>query len=294
MKRIAIYGEVLNTKHGKGLQRFFDTFQKSNVKGYIYQPYFEKLKLANMQLSDSTISVFNTRQELIENNIEIIVSIGGDGTMLNAFGFAFKSEISVFGINTGRLGFLSTVTADEASDAIKNLIEGTYLIKRRTVLEVTSNLLNEPIYAVNEVTIHKQDSASMLTVHATLDDHVLNSYWADGIIIATPTGSTAYSLSTGGPVVMPGSENFIITPIAPHNLTVRPLVYRDDKEMDIKVESRTGTFLMAYDSHSISMDTSAEIHIRKADFYIKLLKLYDYNYLQTLRAKLMWGVDKRN
>lgn len=292
MKNIAIYGEVLNPKHEEGIQLFFDRLQAFDVICFIYKPYKEKItKQLNL---GRALRTFSSKDELIKNNIAFLISIGGDGTMLNSFQFVFKSNIPVFGINTGRLGFLSNISAENAKEAIRNLLDGDYTIKKRTVLEINSDKFDKPKYAVNEVAIHKQDTSSMLTIHAQLDGFKLNSYWADGLLVSTPTGSTAYSLSCGGPIVMPGSENLIITPIAPHNLAVRPLVYRDDKRLELRVESRSGKYLMAFDSNALTLSSDTIIGVRRADFFVHLLKFAEYNYLNLLRTKLMWGADKRN
>jgi NAD+ kinase len=292
MTKVAIYGEVLDKKHHGAIRGFFDQMQNFDIEFTVFGNYKEMI---NSVISfNPDVETFDNKADLLNQNVDYLISIGGDGTMLNSFRLIFKTEIPVFGINTGRLGFLSNISTDKVSWALNELLAGKFLIKHRTVLEIIYPDQEEELYAVNEVAIHKRDTSSMLTIHAVLNNIKLNSYWADGVLISTPTGSTAYSLSCGGPIVMPGSENFLITPIAPHNLAVRPLVYRDDKILELDVESRSDNFLLAYDSHSITLSVDKKVIIKKAPFCIKLLKFEDYNYLNMLRNKLMWGADKRN
>ena len=227
---------------------------------------------------------------------ECLISIGGDGSIMDAVTIVKDSGIPILGINTGRLGFLSNISLEQISTAIENLFEKEYRIEKRALLrvETSNNIFGSTNFALNELTIHRKDSGSMITIHAQVEDHYLNSYWADGIIIATPTGSTAYSLSAGGPIVEPGSNNFVITPIAPHNLNVRPMIISDDNIIRLKVEGRSKHFLATLDSRSFNVDSQDELIIRKADFKIKLIKLQGQNFYETIRNKLMWGIDKRN
>jgi NAD+ kinase len=292
MIRVAIYGEVLDKKHHEAIQLFFEQMQVFKIECVIFEKY-KKIIDSIIPFNDD-IKTFSSKSELQTFNVDYLISIGGDGTMLNSFRFIFNTKIPVFGINTGRLGFLSNVSTDKVNWALNELVAGRVSDRSRSVLEINYKGQNEKLYAVNEVAIHKQDTSSMLTIHAKLNNVELTSYWADGVLISTPTGSTAYSLSCGGPIVMPGSENFLVTPIAPHNLAVRPLVYRDDKILELEVESRSDKFLLAYDSHSITLSSDQMVSIKKAAFYIHLLKFEDYSYLNMLRNKLLWGADKRN
>jgi NAD+ kinase len=292
MTKVAIYGEVLDKKHHGAIQGFFEQMRNFDIDYTVFYNYKEII--SSVVSFKSGIETFTTKTDLLNQNVDYLISIGGDGTMLNSFRLIFKTEIPVFGINTGRLGFLSNISTDKVNWALKELMAGKFGIRHRTVLEIVYNGQEKELYAVNEAAIYKQDTSSMLTLHAVLNNVKLNSYWADGVLISTPTGSTAYSLSCGGPIVMPGSENFLITPIAPHNLAVRPLVYRDDKILELDVESRSGNFLLAFDSHSITLSVDKKVIIKKAPFCINLLKFEDYNYLNMLRNKLMWGADKRN
>ena len=292
MKRIAIYGEVLEEKHFGFIKAFFELLEKHSFTYWIYDGFKEKL--SDIVKFNGNASVFHTSEELIENKVECLISVGGDGTMLNSFQFILKSDIYVFGFNTGRLGFLSNVSTEQLEWAMDELLADNYSSRNRSVLEINYTGSDAPLYAVNEMTIHKKDTSSMLTIHCKIDDDFVNSYWADGVIVTTPTGSTAYSLSCGGPILMPGSNNFMITPISPHNLTVRPIVFSDEKAVNLKVESRSDNFLLAMDSSFITLSTSQEVVVKKASFSIRLLKFVDYNYFNTLRSKLMWGADKRN
>ena len=292
MKRIAIYGESIDEKHYDFIRRFFLLLDKYEFEYIIHKKYRDKLETI-VQIS-TEVKVFSHSEELINNSIECLISIGGDGTMLNSFQYLLNTDILVFGFNTGRLGFLSNVTTEQSEWALEELANDRYESEDRSVLEISHHSNPVAYYAFNEVTIHKQDTSSMLTIHTMIDNDFVNSYWADGVIVSTPTGSTAYSLSCGGPILMPKSNNFMITPIAPHNLNVRPIVFSDEKAIKLRVESRSGNFLLAMDSISVALSTDQEIHVKKAAFSLQLLKFSDYNYFNTLRSKLMWGADKRN
>ena len=241
------------------------------------------------------IDIFDSPKELQEK-ADILLSIGGDGTLLNTITLIRNSGIPVLGINTGRLGFISSVSTDQIDNAINQLLKKEYTHEERTLLQLeTSNqLFGETNFALNEVTVLKKDTSSMIRIHAFLDDEFLNSYWADGLIVATPTGSTGYSLSCGGPIVVPGTENFIISPIAPHNLNVRPVIVSEDRVLKLKVEDRDELALVALDSRSRAIDPTLELTIRKADFKVNLIKLFSQSFIATIREKLMWGKDKRN
>ena len=207
------------------------------------------------------------------------------------------SNIPVLGINAGRLGFLANITQDDIVLAVKALKNKDYKLDQRSLLMVKSKTLPEnkiSNFAINEITVHKKDSSSMLKIDAFLDNEFLNSYWADGLIISTPTGSTAYSLSCGGPIISPGSNNFVITPVSPHNLNLRPMVVSDNVIIRLRAESRESQFLLTMDSRSISIENNEEIFISKADFSIKLIELPDHNFFKTIRNKLFWGKDSRN
>ncbi|MCH2199041.1 MAG: NAD kinase [Flavobacteriales bacterium] len=238
--------------------------------------------------------IFHDHTEI--EGADVMISIGGDGTLLDTLGVIRDKDIPVLGINTGRLGFLSNIPTDEIGQAIDALENQEYKIDERSLIKVDCPDLTDidfP-YALNEVTIHKKEDASMVTVDAYKDDKFINTYWADGLIVATPTGSTAYSLSCGGPIVMPGSENFILTPIAPHNLNVRPLVVPNDCKIRLRAEGRADEFLLTLDSHSYSLKAGAQVVLSTAAFRMKLIDMEDQHFFQTIRNKLLWGIDRRN
>ena len=235
--------------------------------------------------------------DIISSDIDLLISFGGDGTLLDTVTMIKNSNIPILGVNAGRLGFLANINQDDILLVVKALKYKNYKIDERSLLHVENkNILKHTVsnFALNEVTLHKKDSSSMLKIDAFLDEEFLNTYWSDGLIIATPTGSTAYSLSCGGPIITPGSNNFVITPIAPHNLNLRPMVVADNVSIRLKAESRESYFLVTMDSRSVSLKNYEEIIIKKADFSIKLIELPDHNFLKTVRNKLFWGKDSRN
>lgn len=291
--RIALYGSPFDASKAKYIQYLIQKLEANNVALTIEQ-HFHDFLLDHVRFENS-ISLFEKPQEL-RDQADILLSIGGDGTLLNTITLIRDSGIPVLGINTGRLGFISSISTDQIDSAVTHLIKGNYSIQERALLqlETDNKLFGDTNFALNEVTILKKDTSSMIRIHAFLDDEFLNSYWADGLIISTPTGSTGYSLSCGGPIVVPGTDNFIISPIAPHNLNVRPVIVCDDNVIKLKVEDRDELALVALDSRSRAIDPSLELTIRKADFKIKLIKLRDQSFISTIREKLMWGKDKRN
>jgi NAD+ kinase len=232
----------------------------------------------------------------LKKEVNFMLSLGGDGTFLETLMYVRDSGIPILGINTGRLGFLANVAKTEINSAIDALLDNRYTIETRALLNLTTanNLFGDLNYALNELTIMKKDSLAMVTVNAYINGEYLNSYFADGLIIATPTGSTAYSLSCGGPLVMPGSENFLITPIAPHNLNVRPLIISDNNVITLKISGRSNQYLVTMDSRSEVVDNSVELTLKKAGFYANLVKLENQSFFNTIRNKLLWGLDKRN
>lgn len=227
---------------------------------------------------------------------DFVISIGGDGTLLDTVCLVGKNEIPILGVNTGRLGFLATVAKENIENSIEKLVSGSFSTESRSLLRLEADipLFNGLNFGLNEFTIHKRDTSSMITVHTYINDLYLNSYWADGLIIATPTGSTGYSLSCGGPLITPGARNFVITPVSPHNLNVRPIVVSDDNEISFKIEGRSEKFLISLDSRSTPIDASVKLKVKKAEFSAKLVKFASYSYFDTLRQKLNWGFDMRN
>ncbi len=237
-----------------------------------------------------------TSDEIQTAKIDYLLCIGGDGTMLDTLNIVRETGIPVLGFNTGRLGYLATSNPEDVEKVIDELTKKSYHIDRRTLLklEADQELFGGFAYALNDFVIHKKDSTSMITVHTYLNGEFMNSYWADGLIVATPTGSSAYSLSCGGPILIPKSASFAITPIAPHNLSVRPVVIPDDTVLSFEIEGRVKSYLISLDSRSCSIKKGTQIAVRKADFTFNLIRLSNENYLDALRNKMMWGMDVRN
>lgn len=290
---LAIYGRTTNDNTSEYIQLLFSKLNDYSCELFIYESFYTFLK-QKLQLP-TNIKTFNSHSD-IKGKVDCMLSLGGDGTFLDTLTFVQNSGIPVLGINTGRLGFLANVAKTEIEEAITALFEKKYSIEKRSVLCVSNpkELFGEINYGLNELTVLKKDSSSMIIIHAYINGEFLNSYFADGLIIATPTGSTAYSLSCGGPLIMPGSENFVITPIAPHNLNVRPFVISDNNVITLKVEGRNKNYLVSLDSHTQTIDSSIELTIKKADFCIHLIKLDNQSFFDTMRKKLLWGLDKRN
>jgi len=293
MMRIAIYGRSFSDNFIPGIQYLFEKLKQSPCEIYVFEAFHSFLK-PRVDISPE-IKIFHKHHE-IKGNVDFLISIGGDGSILDTVTLVRDSNIPILGINTGRLGFLSNISIQEIDLAIDALHSKKYKIDYRALLKVKTddNLFGETNFALNELTIHKKDSSSMITIHAYINNQYLNSYWADGLIIATPTGSTAYSLSCAGPIVVPGSENFVITPVAPHNLNVRPVVVSDNSEIKLKIEGRGMQFLASLDSRSETIDSKYELTIVKENFKIGLIQLEHQDFLRTIRNKLMWGLDKRN
>lgn len=291
--KIAIFGKSFGEVFYNNCHQLFDYLHQKSIKIYIYKPFYDFL-FEKVNLKPEVKGFFSSPYEL--PMVDMVFSIGGDGTFLQAVTFVRDTGIPVVGINSGRLGFLADISRHELPAALYEIEKGLFEVKKLTLLELTSpkKLIGDFNFALNELAVHKQDSSSMITIHVYLNDQFLNSYWADGLIVSTPTGSTAYSLSVGGPIMHPASQSIIITPIAPHNLTVRPLVIPDDMELTLKVEGRGGKFLASLDSRSVVVDQTTELKIKKADFTINIVERTNQSFYSTLRNKLMWGADKRN
>ena len=293
MRNIAIYGKSISDFNLKFLNNLIKSLIiELNANIYIYH----KLKNHKSILDHFDIKFFNSH-DVISGKIDLLISFGGDGTLLDTVTMIKNSNIPVLGINAGRLGFLANINQDDILLAVKALKNRDYNLDERSLLHVENQFIlskNNSNFALNEITVHKKDSSSMLKIEAFLDDEFLNTYWADGLVIATPTGSTAYSLSCGGPKIIPGSNNFVITPISPHNLNLRPMVVGDNVSIKLKASSRESFFLVSMDSRSVTLENNEEILIKKADFKLQLIELPDHNFLKTVRNKLFWGKDSRN
>ena len=293
MRNIAIYGKSISKFNLKFLRSLIQTLiDELQAEIYIYH----KLK-DDVLIYDGIDFKFFNDQDVNTDKVDLLISFGGDGTLLDTVTMIKNSKIPVLGINAGRLGFLANINQDDILLAVKALKNKDYNLDERSLLYVENQIIlskNQSNFALNEITVHKKDSSSMLKIEAFLDDEFLNTYWSDGLIVASPTGSTAYSLSCGGPIISPGSNNFVITPISPHNLNLRPMVVGDNVSIKLKATSRESFFLVSMDSRSVTLENNEEILIKKADFKLKLIELPDHNFLKTVRNKLFWGKDSRN
>ncbi|QQS51917.1 MAG: NAD kinase [Bacteroidota bacterium] len=292
--KIALFGKQYEPSFHQTICELLQRLQHNGVEISVYEPFYQFILQHDKGLN-IPCSLFS-RPEESPNEVDFFISIGGDGTFLESMLYLKSSTIPVIGLNSGRLGFLANISKDEISKALDCILNGEYKIEYRSLLRVESEmeLFGGYNFALNEVTIQKNDS-SLISIDAWLDDEFLNTYWTDGLIVATPTGSTAYSLSVGGPVVVPGSDNFIIAPIASHNLTVRPIVFHDSTLIRLNVKTRGNSFLVTVDNRIQKMTSDqASIIVRKSKFELQMLRLPFNNYYSTLRNKLMWGADKRN
>src|SRR5688572_31457215 len=287
--KIGIHGKEFNRQLVPLMERILLCLQKNKAELFISTkfekflkaPSFKKFKWKTYEPGDRL------------TKLDAFLSIGGDGTLLEAVTHIGKNETPILGINTGRLGFLATISKDDVEESLAKVFRGAFTLDKRAVLRLESNkdLFGKLNFALNDFTLVKKDSSSMITVHTYIDGELLNSYWADGIIVSTPTGSTGYALSCGGPLIFPRSGNFVITPVSPHNLTVRPIVVADSSEITFRVEGRSNKFLVSLDSRIAAVDASIKLKVIKGDFKVNLIQLEGQHYFKTLREKLNWGLD---
>ena len=291
--KVAVYGRTFEEGFLSYIRNFFQLLNTYGFQIHIYQDFLSYMS-ETYNFHPSVDDTFTGYKDINEK-VDFVISIGGDGTLLDTVSLVRRTSIPVIGINTGKLGFLANIAKEEISDAIESLYHGRYTVEERSLLHLSSEetIFPEFSYALNDMTIQKKDSR-MITIHVYLNGKYLNTYWADGLIIATPTGSTAYSLSVGGPIVLPDTNNFIISPISAHNLTVRPIVVSDDSELLLKPEGRCSQYLISMDHHSKIVNKIMNITVKKASFTMKVLQLDNTDFYTTLRNKLMWGVDTRN
>ncbi|HTA63173.1 MAG TPA: NAD kinase [Bacteroidia bacterium] len=293
MMTVAFYARPVKDNVPDYVKTLNTRLNKEGIRLIIFQPYFSFLKKEfgfNLE-----IPTFSSYKELKEQKPDYLISLGGDGTMLETLHFIRDTGVPVLGVNTGRLGFLASVYKEDYTSAIDKLIQKQFTIDARALLQLQKpNDLFEFNFALNECTLVKKDSSSMVSIDVHADGVFLNSYWADGLIISTPTGSTAYSLSCGGPILEPSSESFILTPIAPHNLNVRPIVINDKSEITLKIKGRDKQNLISLDSKQATIQTDEEVILKKANYHFNLINLNGQNFFSTLRNKLMWGLDRRN
>ncbi len=290
--KIAVHGKEFNRQSAPFIDRIFEILSQHKVDLRVSAPFHDCLKTPT--LKKAKLKTYKPGDAL--RNTDILISIGGDGTLLESVTHVGKSAIPILGINTGRLGFLATISKEEMEFALANVLAGDYTLDKRALLrlETSKDIFGKLNFALNDFTVVKKDTSSMITIHTYINGEFLNSYWADGIIVSTPTGSTGYSLSCGGPLIFPRSGNFVITPVSPHNLTVRPIIVSDDSEITFRVEGRSKRFLVSLDSRIASVDSGIELKIVKADFQANLIQLEGQHYFKTLRQKLNWGLDVRN
>ncbi len=291
--KIAVYGRQFNDLATLPfIQQVFDTLAQHHVEIYVHHQLSDFLagKITNV-----TYKVLESTDK-IKGFIDLFLTLGGDGTLLDMVNVIADSGIPVIGINFGRLGFLASVNKNDIAAAIHAVVNKDYTFDTRTLLSIESdlNVFPEGNFALNDITIHKRDDSAMITMQVFLDGEFLNSYWGDGIIIATATGSTAYSLSCGGPIIFPQSNGIVLTPVSPHNLNVRPIVLPDSSVLSFEVESRSNKFLLSCDSRTAVINKPSRFHVKKADFGLNLIRLNNESYLSTLRNKLLWGLDARN
>ena len=291
--KVAIYGRKLNRQTISVFEQLFTLLERFNWKPILEQELQEQLvKKGNISGHYET---FKDHRDL-KSGIDMAFSVGGDGTFLKTVNFIRESGVPILGINTGRLGFLANINPEKMEEMFSMVQEKRYSYQKRSMLRIHTedDLFGENNLALNELTLHKKDTSSMITVHASLDGNYLNSYWADGLIVGTPTGSTAYNLSCGGPIITPGCQVHILTPIAPHNLNVRPMVVPDHLPIKLQVEGRERRYLISLDSNTKSIPQGTEITVEKAEFMINVVRLENANFLDTIRNKMNWGMDSRN
>ncbi len=291
--KIAIYGRPFNDSAViPYIQQVFDVLAQHNVEIYVHQQLHDyldgKIKAVKYDILKD--------QGYLRKSIDVLLTLGGDGTLLDMVSLICDSGTPVIGINFGRLGFLASVNKNDIAAAIYAVVNKEFTLDSRELLEIDceEKIFGSNNFALNDITIHKRDDSAMITIHASLNDEFLNSYWGDGIIVSTSTGSTAYSLSCGGPIIFPQSNSIVVTPVSPHNLNVRPIVLPDSSTLVFDVEGRSANYLVSCDSRTAIVDKTMKFHIRKAGFQLNLIRLNNESYLSTLRNKLLWGLDARN
>lgn len=290
--KIAIFARPFKDESISYVRNFFDQLKLHRVEVLIHENF--DFFLIKKKIQSFAVGYFSAQNPLPW--VDYMISVGGDGTFLECITYVKEKQIPILGINAGRLGFLASTPLHSITNDIEALLSGDFSVEERTLIQVNADTdVFEGInFGLNEFCIQKKDTSSMITVHTYVDDVFLNSYWADGLIVATPTGSTAYALSCGGPILTPGSKNFVITPISPHNLNVRPIVVSDSSTISFKIEGRAKNYLVSLDSRAKSVSAQVKLTVKKADFKIKVIKTAHQHFFDTLREKLHWGVDHRN
>jgi NAD+ kinase len=291
--RVAIYGKKVNKQTSP---YFVEVVKILSDFGWdlVLEEELKQILINKIGISEN-YDVFNNHQDF-HSGIDLAISMGGDGTFLKTVSYIRDSGVPIMGINTGRLGFLANISKEQIHNTMNQVRDKNYEFQKRSLLRVNTedDLFGEDNFALNELTLHKKDTSSMVTVHASLDNKYLNSYWADGLIVSTPTGSTAYNLSCGGPIITPGCQVHILTPVAAHNLNVRPMVVPDHLPISLSVEGRDRSYLLSLDGNSKSIKQGENVIVTKAEFMINVIKFEDNNFLDTIRNKMLWGIDTRN
>ncbi len=292
--KLAIYSRGVDLDQQQSLQALLDALNKYDVTIYVYQELIQKFNL-QVGPGKEPLIAFSSFSSL-HNSIDCLISVGGDGTVLDAVTIVGDSQIPILGINYGRLGFLATISKDELNIMVEALVNRTYVIEKRTLLHLDANpsIFGTSPFALNEFSIHKRDTSPMIKIHTYLNGEFLNSYWADGIIVSTPTGSTGYNMSCNGPILFPDSASFVITPVAPHNLNVRSIVVPDSSVISFEMEGRTEELICALDARKEIVPKNIQLAIKRESFCVNFIRLNENSYLTTLRTKLTWGLDKRN
>jgi len=292
--KVAVYGQAFQEQDKTFVMELLEELQKINASVYVVEEFIELFSEYNLNFD---YGIFSQTSGL-DSSFDMFISFGGDGTMLRAVTYVKDLGIPIVGVNTGRLGFLSTFKKEDVRKIVTEFVAGHYKIEERSLVEVDLNSDLDEFgninFALNEITVSRKDTTSMITVETYLNDEYLTSYWADGLIVSTPTGSTGYSLSCGGPVIAPTAKSLVLTPIAPHNLNARPLVISDDTYIRLKVSGREENHLVSLDSRIASIPNGKEIIVKKSDFTIKMIEYNSESFFKTLRNKLLWGQDKRN
>jgi len=291
--KIAIYSRGLDLATPNPLALLLEALAPHDVEIHVFQQLLLHADLP----ADTTASLipFKVSSDL-DATIDCLISLGGDGTMLDAVTLVKDSGIPVLGINFGRLGFLASISPDALQSAVEAIVNRTFVVDKRALIHLDSNegLFGDTPFALNEFAIHKRDISPMIKIHTYINGEFLNTYWADGLIVSTPTGSTGYSLSCNGPILFPDAASFVITPVAPHNLNVRPIVIPDTNVVSFEIEGRADQFICALDARKEIVDKTVQLAIRKEQFCVNLVRLNENSFLSTLRTKLTWGLDKRN
>jgi len=292
--KIAVYGPLYNERSKSTIKILIEYLKTQNADVFFEKDFYESvLKNSNIDIESFRCDTFKS----LDTSFELLISIGGDGTILRAITYVKDLNIPIVGINTGRLGFLATIPMNTVEKALNEIFDGNYRISKRSLLAISideGEAVFDLNFALNEITVSRKNTTSMISVETWLDDEYLTSYWADGLIVSTPTGSTGYSLSCGGPVIMPESDSLVLTPIAPHNLNARPLVISSNKIIKLKVSGREDEHLVSLDSRIKTLPNNTTITIQKASFNVHMIELKDERFIETLRKKLLWGADQRN